>query len=81
MLAMILAALLPGVEAVLSRSHGDAYQTAAYLLRRAANEPLQTVAIRFGVSPSRISKIQQALDRAPLTPPQRRAFAQCKVKH
>ena len=41
----------------LERSHRDAYQTAVYLLRRAANELLQMVAIRFPVSPSRISKI------------------------
>lgn len=35
------------VHAVLDRSHREAYQTAVYLLRRVANEPLQTVAIRF----------------------------------
>lgn len=35
------------VDAVLNRSHRDAYQTAVYLLRCAANEPLQTVAMRF----------------------------------
>ena len=69
------------LSAVLSRSHHDAYQTAVYLLRRAANEPLQTVAIRFGVSPSRISKIQRTIDQAPLTPLQEQAFAQCKVKN
>jgi hypothetical protein len=28
-------------------THREAYQTAVYLLRRAANEPLQTVAIRL----------------------------------
>jgi len=32
--------------ALLDRSHHDAYQTAVYLLRRAANEPLHTVAGR-----------------------------------
>lgn len=42
--------------ALLDRSHREAYQTAVYLLWRAANEPLQTVAIRFRISPSRISK-------------------------
>ena len=39
-----------------------------YLLRRPANEPMQTVAIHFPVSPSRISKIQQAIDGQPLSP-------------
>lgn len=69
------------VNDVLARSHRDAYQTAVYLLRRAANEPLQTVAIRFGISPSRISKIQHAIEAAPLTPQQVRVFAKCKVKN
>lgn len=69
------------VNDVLARSHRDAYHTAVYLLRRAANEPLQTVAIRFGISPSRISKIQQAIEAALLTPQQVRVFAKCKVKN
>jgi len=66
---------------VLERAHREAYQTAVYLLRRAANEPLHTVAIRFRVSPSRISKIQRALDGVRLTPQQQIAFTKCKVKH
>lgn len=69
------------VKAVLDRSHRDAYQTAVYLLRRAANEPLQTVAVRFRISPSRVSQIQQAIEAALLTPQQVRAFAKCKVKN
>jgi REP element-mobilizing transposase RayT len=71
--------LHPG--ALLNRSHREAYQTAVYLLRRAANEPLQTVAVRFRISPSRVSKIQTALEAAALTPPQARLFAKCKVKN
>ncbi len=67
--------------ALLDRSHREAYQTAVYLLRRAANEPLQTVAIRFRISPSRISKIQQVIERTPLTPEQIQAFNKCKVKN
>jgi hypothetical protein len=67
--------------ALLDRSHHDAYQTAVYLLRRAANEPLHTVAVRFHVSPSRISKIQQAIERNPLTPEQSQALARCNVKN
>jgi REP element-mobilizing transposase RayT len=69
------------VGALLDRSHRDAYQTAVYLLRRAANEPLQTVAIRFRVSPSRISKIQRAVDSQPLSLEQAQLFLKCKVKN
>ena len=68
------------VGALLERSHRKAYQTAVYLLRRAANESLQTVAIRFRVSPSRISKIQRAIDSQPLSLEQAQLFAKCKVK-
>jgi len=66
--------------AVLERRHPEAYQTAVWLLRRAGNEPLQTVAVRFGVSPSRVSKIQTALETRPFTSRQRQLMAQCKVK-
>ena len=66
---------------LLDRSHHDAYQTAVYLLRCAANEPLYTVAVRFQVSPSRISKIQQAIERNSLTPEQSQALARCTVKN
>ena len=66
--------------AVVARTHREAYQTAVWLLRRAANEPLNTVAVRFGVSASRISKIQDAIESTPLTLHQRQAMEQCKVK-
>ena len=66
--------------AVLSRTHREAYQTAVWLLRRAANEPLNMVAVRFGVSASWISKIQDAIESKTLTPHQRQAMKQCKVK-
>ena len=69
------------VGELLDRSHREAYQTAVYLLRRAVNEPLHTVAIRFRVSPSRISKIQRAIEQRPLTPEQRQTFERCKVKN
>ena len=39
-----------------------------YLLRRPANQPVQTVAIHFLISPSRISKIQRAIDGQALSP-------------
>lgn len=55
------------VRALVGRSHREGYLMAGYLLRRAANEPLQTVAIRYGGSPSRISKIQRLVEAAPLT--------------
>lgn len=66
--------------AVTTRRHQEAYHTAVWLLRRAGNEPLNTVAIRFGVSPSRVSKIQASLEVRPLTAQQRRAVTQCQVK-
>ena len=68
------------VDAILNCSHRDTYQTAVYLLRRAANEPLQTVAMRFRISPSRISNIQKAIERAPRSPQQTQLFATCNVK-
>ena len=63
-----------------ARRHQEAYHTAVWLLRRAGNEPLNTVAIRFGVSPSRVSKIQASLETTPLTSQQRRAVTKCTVK-
>lgn len=70
-----------GVDALLDRTHREAYHTALYLLRRAVNEPLPTVAIRFCVSPSRISKIQRAIEQRSVTTAQRHAFTWCKVKN
>ncbi len=58
----------------------DVADYTAYLLRRAANESLNTVAVRFGVSASRISKIQDAIESTPFTPLQRQAMAQCAIK-
>jgi putative transposase len=69
------------VHAVVDRSHREAYQTAVYLLRRVANEPLQTVANRFRISPSRISKIQNAIEAAPRSSQQARVFTTCNVKN
>lgn len=66
--------------AMLARMHREAYYTAVWLLRRAANEPLKMVAVRFGVSASRISKIQGALESTALTAQQHIAIKQCKVK-
>ena len=69
-----------GMKAVVSRSHPEAYQCAAWLLRRAANEPLRMVAQRFGVSQSRVSHIQRTMETGALNPQQRRAMRECKVK-
>ena len=66
--------------AITTRSHREAYQTAVWLLRRMANEPLNVVAMRFGVSASRISKVQAGVESAPLTREQRHARMECTVK-
>ena len=63
-----------------TRAHSEAYQCAAWLLRREANEPLGQVAARFGVSPSRISHIQRALETQALNRRQIQAKNQCEVK-
>ncbi len=52
----------------------EAYQTAVWLLRRMANEPLNRVAVRFGVSAPRISKIQAAIESIPFPPPKPQAM-------
>ncbi len=69
------------VDAILNRSHRDADQTAVYLLRCAANELLQTVARRFRISPSRISNIQNVIERTPRSLQQTQLFATCNVKN
>ena len=66
-------------KALLGRTHAEAYQTAAWLLRRIANEPLAVVAKRFRVSPSRISHIQRDLNSQPLSRLQGKALNLCKV--
>jgi hypothetical protein len=67
-------------DAMVDRTHREAYQTVVWLLRRAANEPLNAVAVRFSVSASRVSKIHAGIESTPLTRPQRHAMEQCKVK-
>lgn len=80
MLTQVAAAYRVRLGALLDRSHREAYHTAVYLLRRAANEPLQTVAIHFRISPSRISKIQRNVEDRQRTPAQIQAFQKCKIK-
>ncbi len=67
-------------EELLTRAHAEAYQCAAWLLRRVANEPLGRVALRFGVSASRISHIQRALETNRLSRRQAQAQKWCQVK-
>lgn len=47
---------------ILGRRHREAYQAAAYLLRRVANLGLKEVAEIFAVSPPRISHIQHRIE-------------------
>jgi len=65
---------------LLTRAHPEAYQCAAWLLRRVANKPLGLVAQQFGVFPSRISHIQQALETHGLNRRQVKAQKLCQVK-
>jgi putative transposase len=64
-----------------SRGHQEAFQAWIYLLRRAANLPLQEVAQRGKVSPSRVSKIQRALETAITPATLRQLLTKCKVKN
>lgn len=69
-------------NAILARTHPDAYHCAAWLLRRAANLPLRQVAALFGVSPSRISHIQRQRESAnKISIKQRRAMRLCNIKN
>jgi len=51
------------VEGLVERSDQDAYRAAVYLLRRVVNLSLKAVAGIFGVSPSRVSRIQADIER------------------
>jgi REP element-mobilizing transposase RayT len=74
----------------ISKQHRVAYHIGAYLLRRAANLPLNEVAQFFGVSPSRISHIQrkieagehrEALDSLNRALGSNRGVVECKIKN
>jgi len=49
------------VEALLSRSHREAFMLGVFLLRRLVNLPLKDVAVLFGISTSRVSQIQKGI--------------------
>jgi len=65
---------------IVTRHHAESYQTAAWLLRRAANLSLKDTADVFGVSPSRISHIQRSIESRRLTQRERKACGLCKIK-
>jgi len=64
-----------------ARHHQEAFQAWVYLLRRAVNLPLQEVAKRGKVSPSRISKIQCAIETSQPSVSLRGLLDGCKVKN
>lgn len=68
------------VDDILSRRHAEAYQIAAWLLRRKANLPLGEVAKLFGVSASRISHIQRELEGRQPSAREREVIALYNVK-
>ncbi|HET7587680.1 MAG TPA: transposase [Gammaproteobacteria bacterium] len=51
-------------QRLLDRSHQRAFQTSVYLLRRVVNLSLKETAALANVSPSRISRIQAAIERS-----------------
>ncbi|MDP1718735.1 MAG: hypothetical protein Q8L40_11745, partial [Burkholderiales bacterium] len=59
----------------------EAFRAWVYLLRRAANLPLQEVSNLSKVSPSRISKIQRALETGKPSKSLRELYDKCKVKN
>ena len=65
---------------ILSRQHSEAYQIAAWLLRRKANLPLGEVAELFGVSASRISHIQRVIEGRQPSARELEVIALCNVK-
>ena len=65
---------------ILSRQHSQAYQIAAWLLRRKANLPLSEVAELFGVSASRISHIQHGIEERQPSARELEVIALCNVK-
>ena len=64
-----------------SRTHQPAFKAWVYLLRRAANLPLRAVAERGKISPSRVSKIQRAIEEGKLDATLRQLLDRCKVKN
>jgi len=80
LLAAVCEAFGASEDDVRSRAHVEAYQTAAYLLRRWGNLRLTEVARLFGVSASRISQIQASMEARPLHPRLERILPRWKLK-
>jgi transcriptional regulator with XRE-family HTH domain len=59
---------------------GEAFKAAVYLLRRAANLPLDEVARRAGISPPRVSQIQTEIERRSPGEPLQTLIDSYKVK-
>lgn len=78
---MLSAYRLKDEKTLRSREHQKAFQAWVYLLRRAANLPLQAVADRSKVSPSRISKIQRMMETDGPSKVLRKLLDKCKVKN
>jgi len=51
------------LDEIIDRRDGRAYKAAVYLLRRVVNLDLKTVAKEFGISTTRVSKIQGESER------------------
>lgn len=66
---------------LLGREDQTAFKAWVYLLRRAANLPLAQVAGHCGVSASRVSHIQRAIESGPCDSDLRRLLTKCKVKN
>jgi putative transposase len=63
------------------REDQAAFKAWVYLLRRVANLPLSETAVRCGVSPSRVSHIQRAIESSQLDAVTQQLLRECKVKN
>jgi len=68
-------------KTLLSRRHQESFQAWVYLLRRVANLPLREVAKHGNVSPSRISKIQRAIETRKIAASLQQLLDKCNVKN
>ena len=68
-------------KALRSRRHQASFQAWVYWLRRVANLPLREVAKHGNVSPSRISKIQRAIEAQKIPASLQQLLDKCNVKN
>ena len=64
-----------------SRRHQESFQAWVYSLRQVANLPLREVAKHCNVSPSRISKIQRAIETQKIPASLQQLLDMCNVKN